>query len=216
MSNKKINFGGKGYYIALVLCAMAIGIAGYVYYNGSQQSEELQQPTQDVQVMGTVPGQTELPTRPAPTEQTTQPTQPTVGKLRTCSPVDGVEVAPYAMEVLSYNQTTRDWRVHNGVDIAAEAGTAVCAAADGEVYTVYEDDQLGTTVVIRHEDGYVTTYSSLSAETTVTVGQTVTLGQTIGYVGTTALLETSLGDHVHFSVTCNGKVMDPEEFFDLA
>ena len=39
----------------------------------------------------------------------------------------------------------------------------------------------------------------------VTVGQTVTLGQTIGYVGTTALLETSLGDHVHFSVTCNGK-----------
>lgn len=121
----------------------------------------------------------------------------------------------YAMDCLCYNPTTRDWRTHNGMDFAAEAGTPVKAAADGTVYTVYQDDTMGTTVVIRHEDGYVTTYSSLSADTTVTVGQTVTLGQTIGYVGTTALLETALGEHVHFSVACNGVVMDPEAFFDL-
>lgn len=31
-----------------------------------------------------------------------------------------------------------------GVDIAADAGTEVCAAADGEVYTVYEDDSMAT------------------------------------------------------------------------
>ena len=60
------------------------------------------------------------------------------------------------MDCLSYNETTRDWRVHNGVDIAAEEGTPVMAAADGQVYTVYEDETMGTTVVIRHEDGYTT------------------------------------------------------------
>ena len=56
------------------------------------------------------------------------------------SPVEGSAIYGYSMEALSYNQTTRDWRVHDGVDIAAQAGTAVCAAADGTVYAVYSDD----------------------------------------------------------------------------
>ena len=74
---------------------------------------------------------------------------------------------------------------------------------------------MGTTVVIRHEDGYVTTYSSLADDVSVTVGQDVKLGDAIGHVGTTALVETVLGDHVHFSVSCDGKPVDPEEFFKL-
>ena len=82
--------------------------------------------------------------------------------MKTMSPVAGEEIFGYSMEALSYNQTTRDWRVHNGVDLAAEAGSEVCAAADGEVYTVYEDDAMGATVVIRHDDGFTTRYSSLA------------------------------------------------------
>jgi murein DD-endopeptidase MepM/ murein hydrolase activator NlpD len=83
------------------------------------------------------------------------------------------------------------------------------------VYTIYNDETMGTTVVIRHEDGYVTTYSSLSDNLLVSVGQDVELGQAIGYVGTTALVETALGDHVHFSVSCAGQPVDPEDFFEL-
>ena len=74
---------------------------------------------------------------------------------------------------------------------------------------------MGTTVVIRHEDGYVTTYASLDKIVPVSVGQSVSLGQTIGYVGTTAMLETALGEHVHFSVTCHGVYVDPETFWNL-
>ena len=96
--------------------------------------------------------------------------------------------------------------------IAAEAGTPVTAAADGVVYTIYEDDSMGMTVVIRHEDGYVTRYSSLDQTVEVVSGQSVKLGQTIGYVGETALLETAEGSHVHFGVTCNDEPMDPAEF----
>jgi len=119
------------------------------------------------------------------------------------------------METLSYNQTTRDWRTHNGVDIAAEAGTQVVAAADGEVYTTYEDDTLGYTVVIRHEGGYTTRYSSLGEDVRVKAGDTVQMGQVIGTVGETALVETVLGPHLHFSVSCQDIPMDPADFLAL-
>ena len=214
MSNKNNHrfFSGKGYYIALILCAAAIGISGYVYYNSTADAEP--DPGLDTPVIATDAGQVSV-NKPAKPTESTQPTDaaaPTVGKMTTCAPVEGEVLAEYAMECLAYNQTTRDWRVHNGVDIAAEAGTKVVAAADGQVYTVYEDDQMGHTVVIRHDNGYVTKYSSLSGDIKVTPGETVTMGQTIGTVGSTALMETALGDHVHFSVTCDGEAVDPAEF----
>ena len=119
------------------------------------------------------------------------------------------------MEALSYNQTTRDWRVHNGVDIAAEEGTPVFAAADGVVEAAYEDDLMGFTVVIRHDGGYVTEYSSLAKELSVKSGEAVHMGQVIGCVGGTALVETALGSHVHFGVTFQDAPMDPAEFLAL-
>ena len=206
---------GKGYYIALVLCAAVIGITSYVLYRNTgdtaelpdavQASAPLEQSGEDLAVIapqpqGTVPKGTEA----------AQPTQPK--KLQTTSPVAGQEVFGYSMETLSYNQTTRDWRTHNGVDLAAQEGTQVVAAADGEVYTTYEDDAMGCTVVIRHLGGYTTKYSSLSKELLVKPGDTVTMGQPIGTVGSTALVETVLGPHVHFSVTCQDVPMDPADF----
>ena len=89
------------------------------------------------------------------------------------------------------------------------------AAADGQVYTVYEDDTMGHTVIIRHEGGYTTCYSSLSQEIPVKPGDRVTMGQVIGYAGATALVETTLGSHVHFSVTYQNEPMDPAEFLAL-
>ena len=80
------------------------------------------------------------------------------------------------------------------------------------MYTVYEDENLGMTVVISHGGGYSTRYSSLSQEVSVKAGDTVTAGQTIGKVGNTALMENAIGDHLHFGVSCNGKAVDPEAF----
>jgi murein DD-endopeptidase MepM/ murein hydrolase activator NlpD len=91
----------------------------------------------------------------------------------------------------------------------------VCAAADGTVYTTYEDETMGMTVVIRHDDGYVTRYSSLAKELSVQPGDAVSLGQAIGTVSNSALLETAIGDHVHFSVTHLDVPMDPALFFSM-
>ena len=201
--------GGKGYYIALILCAAAIGISGYVYYRNLNQTEDvLASAGDDLAVAATEPGN--KTTAPAGTEESTR--KPA---LKTAAPVAGETVAEFAVDCLGYNETTRDWRTHHGIDIAAETGAQVCAAAEGTVYSVYEDESLGTTVVITHDGGYTTKYASLSEEVSVTPGDAVTLGQPIGTVGTTALLENSLAPHVHFSVTCDGASMDPQEFLSL-
>ena len=221
--NKRTNRGSKGYYIALILCAAAIGITGYVYYRNANQVEEVSvqetyedilvgtMDTEDVAVIATQP----RATTPSATTQETTPAATEKSVLKTISPVSGEEIFGYSMEALSYNQTTRDWRVHNGVDLAAEAGAEVVAAADGEVYTVYEDDTMGYTVVIRHSDGYTTKYSSLAENVAVKSGDTVTMGQTIGYAADSAIVESTLGSHVHFSVTCHDEPMDPAEFLAL-
>ena len=207
MSENKRSFGGRGYYIGLVLCAAAVGILSYVY-SATGEEPEVQAANAPVSITDTVT----LPTAPEKPGETAPSTEPTAGKLSVCAPVQGEVLSGYAMEVLSYNETTRDWRVHNGVDFAAPEGTAVVAAADGQVYTVYEDDQMGMTVVIRHEGGYTTRYSSLDPSVSVSAGQEVTMGQTIGAVGTSALMENALGHHVHFAVSKNDESVDPMEF----
>lgn len=223
MSNNK-NSGrgmyGKGYYIAIALCAAAIGITGFLYYRNTEAQPVLQEPEQQatVSVDATEEDLSVAATRPITTQDSESP-EPTAApipkSLKTAAPVSGETVADYAMDCLSYNQTTRDWRVHNGVDIAAEAGTEVLAAADGVVYTTYTDDIMGTTVVIRHEGGYTTQYSSLAEELKVSAGDEVLLGQAIGCVGETALIETTMGPHVHFSVLYQDAAMDPAEFLAL-
>ncbi|MBQ6851860.1 MAG: M23 family metallopeptidase [Oscillospiraceae bacterium] len=222
MSKKKWtnSISGKGYYIALILCAVAIGISGYLYYRnandigGSIQNNPMSSDNQgngDVQAVATQPSDQQ----PTDGTQGTEQTDPIVlppRPYKTTAPVNGQTAAEYAMDCLSYNQTTRDWRVHNGIDYAAEAGTPVVAAADGTVYTVYDDEAMGVTVVISHADGYVTKYSSLAEEVQVQPGDTVEMGQTLGCVGNSALLESAIGDHIHFSVTYNDRYVDPADF----
>jgi len=216
MSNKKKNFSAKGYYIALVLCAAAIGVSGYLYFRDS--GDETAQIPVAVTQEGTLPAAVTKPGNLQEPQEEAVPMPETVTtppkKMETAAPLEGEPVAPYSMECLSYNETPRDWRTHAGMDLAAEAGTAVKAAADGEVYTVYNDEQMGTTVVIRHENGYTTQYASLSENVPVKAGDQVTLGQTIGTVGSTALMESALGDHVCFKVTRDGEVIDPAEFLN--
>lgn len=233
MSNKKIN----GKYVALILALVVVagGLTVYLTRQSGRKAEQaaIQEPmvenlagstqtTQPTQASSAAAsGAAKAATSPsAVTEGSAQPSlssQEPVERpaLKTALPVPGDPIGAYAMDCLSYNETTRDWRVHNGVDYAAEAGTPVCAAADGTVYTTYEDDTLGYTVVIRHDGGYTTRYSSLDEELCVAPGDEVTLGQTIGYAGDTALVESVMGSHVHFSVSCQDQPMDPAEFFSL-
>lgn len=238
MSKKNFGIDAKGIVLIAVLAAAAIGIAGYLFSRNSVQEVTAQEPMIDnmavstqeplsvtesatiptasslPQVKASEPAQDTTPQQSVP--QTTATEAPAKKTFTTTSPVSGDTIGDYAMDCLSYNETTRDWRTHNGIDLAAEDGAPVCAAADGTVYTTYEDDTMGFTVVIRHDGGYTTKYSSLKEELAVKPGDAVTMGQTIGYAGDTALIETVMGSHVHFSVSYQDEPMDPEEFLALS
>ena len=221
MSEHKGNRTKKGVVLGLVLCAAAVWITGYAFFRSANQVQEasVQETYEDV-LVGTIVTE-DMPviatqpqtTAPAATEVVPPVTEKRI--LKTMSPVEGATIFGYSMEALSYNQTTRDWRVHNGIDLAAEENAPVMAAADGEIYTVYEDDTMGHTVVIRHNDGYTTCYSSLSDQISVKPGDQVSMGDTIGYAADSAIVESTLGSHVHFSVTHYDEPMDPEEFLNL-
>ncbi len=225
-------FQEKGYYIVLFLCILAVGISGYIFVSGAvSEKKSLNDPSLSVATSAQVPDPgskssaaasgTKTPASAehdtsvqtsAGIDDTAEPAQQTLS-VRVW-PVSGERVAAYSMQQLSYNPTTRDWRTHDGIDLAALAGEPVKAACAGTVTAVYDDEFLGTTVVIRHPDEYVSYYSNLTAMPAVSAGARVNAGDTIGSVGQTALLELGSASHLHFAVTHNGESIDPSDFID--
>ena len=98
---------------------------------------------------------------------------------------------------------------HNGVDIAANSGDEVVAAEDGIVEKSTYNQYSGNFVVIRHSDGYTTSYAHLS-KATVKSGDCVSRGDPIGYVGSTGI---STGPHLHWEIRNNGEPVDPSKWF---
>ncbi len=127
-------------------------------------------------------------------------------------PVNGPVSFDYSVDALVYNKTMADWRTHSGMDIEAELGTRVMAAADGVVKAVGEDDFLGTTVVIEHAGGLCTIYANLAAVPTVSAGDSVSAGDVIGSVGDTAVGESSEVTHLHFAMTLDGQSVNPADY----
>ena len=87
---------------------------------------------------------------------------------------------------------------HNGLDLAAPAGTPIHAAGSGVViWAGWRTDGLGYCVFIDHQNGLLTVYGHMIRQPSVRVGQYVSRGQVIGNVGSTG---NSTGPHTHFMV----------------
>lgn len=94
---------------------------------------------------------------------------------------------------------------HRGIDIAASAGTAINAAADGTVIFAGVKGTYGNLVILSHSNGFLTYYAHCS-KLLVNVGESVTQGQPIAAVGSTGR---STGPHCHFEVRYENKPIDP-------
>lgn len=94
---------------------------------------------------------------------------------------------------------------HPAVDIAAQRGHPVKAAADGVVVRAERIGGLGKAVYISHGFGVTTRYGHLS-ELAVEAGERIRRGDVIGYVGSTGR---STGYHVHYEVRVDGKPVNP-------
>ncbi|KAJ7299399.1 hypothetical protein O6H91_07G050800 [Diphasiastrum complanatum] len=123
--------------------------------------------------------------------------------FRFCSPLrDGFISSPFG------------WRwgaFHEGIDLAADQGTAILAADKGVVTFTGWNGGYGYLVAIQHEGGFVTRYAHCCAIHTH-VGQQVSKGQQVAAVGTTGR---STGPHLHFEVRQNGEPLDPVKLVNL-
>jgi len=98
-------------------------------------------------------------------------------------------------------------RMHSGVDWSAPTGTPIIAAGSGVVKSAGWAGGYGRQTIIRHANGYESSYNHQSrfAKGIVT-GARVRQGQVIGYVGSTGM---STGPHLHYELLVNGTKVDP-------
>ena len=228
--NVKQVLSGVGFYGTLAVCLAVVGVCGWVLLRG-EGTEPVQElpvtPQAAVSQPVTVPERVEEPVaetlkpEPVPVDTADKPEMPELpvedvpvaaqAPKLIVEPLRGEVLTAFSMEELIYSPTMGDWRTHDGIDIAAKAGTTVLAASSGTVRSVTDDALMGTTVVLEHEGGYETTYANLQSK--VETGDSVSAGQIIGAVGTTAAAESG-APHLHFAVSRDGKAVDPRAYLE--
>lgn len=120
----------------------------------------------------------------------------------------GVWLWPLRYGVVSSEYGRRWGKRHKGIDIAADSGDKVYAAAPGEV--LYSSSSLkgyGNVVILRHDDKTTSIYAH-NSELKVKRGQRVRTGQLIALVGSSGR---STGPHVHFEIRRKDQAVDPRK-----
>ena len=110
----------------------------------------------------------------------------------------GVRRIPYAS----------GYQFHMGVDLIGAHGSAIWAAAPGEVIFVGYRGSYGNMVIIDHGHDYETLYAHLS-DFAVNVGEEVERGQVVGYMGASGR---TTGTHLHYEVHRKGTPVNPANY----
>jgi murein DD-endopeptidase MepM/ murein hydrolase activator NlpD len=132
-----------------------------------------------------------------------------VGTLKLVIPVVGVR--PDQL-LDTFADARSEGRVHDAIDIPAPAGTAVIAAADGEIIKLFQSERGGTTIYQLSVDRkLVFYYAHLQRYADgVVAGKFVKQGEVIAYVGDTG--NAGAGNfHLHFSIAV---VADPKRYWE--
>ena len=102
-------------------------------------------------------------------------------------------------------------RSHEGVDIFAERGSPVIAAADGHVNRVGLNNLGGKIIFLRPKGRHMSLYYAHLDSQLVQMGESVKQGDTIGLVGNTGNAVTT-APHLHFGIYATGGAIDPLPF----
>ena len=135
--------------------------------------------------------------------------------LQWLTPCDYFKVSsPFGWRV---HPVYKDWRMHNGVDLAAhclmkgdgKTDSPIVATRAGVVIISKYNSSAGWYVTIDHLDGFRSTYMHMCCKPAVSEGDVVVAGQYLGCIGTTG---TSTGDHLHFGIYYNGEPVNPMDY----
>jgi len=127
-----------------------------------------------------------------------------LASIPSLNPVNGFIASTFGYRTSPFRE------FHKGVDLAAEYGSTVRAAAAGTVASAGWDGGYGIKVDIDHGNGYHTWYCHLS-HADVAAGMRVTKGEPIAQVGSTG---ESTGPHLHYQVMRMGQAIDPEPYLN--
>lgn len=237
----KSRLSGKGFYIALVVCLVAIAIATTIAISRTVtqiDNQSLDLPSAAENIADVTNPQTEIPRTSSQTTSSasaagssatdsnsstasqstsSKQVQQTTTKAAATSfsmPLAGEIINGYSNGELVKSQTLGDWRTHDGWDIAAPEATPVKACADGTVSDIQQDDMWGTTITIDHGNGVQSFYYGLNPTIQVKLDQTVSMGDVIGSVGDTNQMEIAEESHLHFAMKKDGKWVDPGEYIN--
>lgn len=239
MNNMKLNKNKKGigFFIALGICILAVGIASFTTYNSIKNFTNSEKyntaKTQSDIVDQNVTNELEstLPddsfsmystssknVEDTPKTAANEVTHDSDDSIETRSESSGLIVYPAGKEIIKnysdnnpvYSKTMGDWRAHNGIDFKCEQGSKVQAITDGVVKEIYDDGLYGMTVVIDHSNDFTAYYSGLGNTTLVKSGDNIEAGQEIGSINDVPC-ESQDGFHLHFAVKKDGNFINPTE-----
>ena len=227
--SKLLNFlSGRGFYIILAGCLIALGVAAWATYTTvvtepeGQNSSNLNSSIEEIlpPVSSQVQNDTlnEEPYFPPEENSTPSEEEPEEEVLNTVAdhfvfPFSGNILKAFSDSELSFSETFGDMRVHTGLDISADLGITVGSCGNGVVLKAFEDPLLGFVVEIDHGNGIVARYCGLSEKLLVNEGDIVSAGSPIGYVSTVPS-ECNDEAHLHLEFYKNEKAVNPEQIID--
>lgn len=237
-TEEKRDMGAGKIAIVLGLCFLAV-LGGFVWYssmrNDTRVARSREAELYEMQKLETAPvtlaktptiDETQLEREKqsaddgeAPEAEDTAPATDTTNADATTSnvtaspvfayPLEGDVVLGYSIDSLIFDPTLEQYRTNASVSLSAPVGSEVKATADGEVKEIKEDDAKGTSLVVEHANGWLTTYSQLEEDVFVNAGDAVVKGQALGVVTEPSAYSVALGAHLDFAMEQNGASVNP-------
>lgn len=205
----------QGFPIVLVVCVLVIVLSAlYTFHFRDQwmRNTEMEE-TSSLETGGNQQAQTLAEAQQLIASQSAPIVVPADTLFTFHQPVEGFLDRDFSMLEPQYFAKPNYWRVHPGMDFLAEYGTPVSACADGNVASVWQDQELGLCIRITHAHGYESVYAGLSDASYVRKGDPVRTGQTIGHTGNGVLAEQDSQPHLHFEAWKGQTAVDPVDLF---
>jgi murein DD-endopeptidase MepM/ murein hydrolase activator NlpD len=229
---------GKGFYLALALVVAGAALTSFLAINGmveqlgtnstsqhidgeediwmADQGAEVDQKQENVPITSSSSSQPQSASSSsqAPSASSAASsesvTSQAVQEPSFTSPLSGVRLQGFSGDELVYNETMKDWRTHNGLDIRGSENVGIQAPATGTVTAVYEDPQWGGVVEMECQDVMVRMCGLTNIK--CKEGDSLEQGKTFAALGEVPA-ESSEESHLHVEITKDGKLVDPENYF---